>query len=250
MTLRERFPMLFILAGLAATAGGVYFVTSDGTPTEDPAQVARARVPVLPAPFYAALNVPPPTLTDGTGSGEWLPPAEAEDYLKKVRVAASILPKWRAANLAADRCAAGVVAVEFSEGEGAQHEALIQVCGAAPAEAVTAGIEGLARLPGTSVEIISVFGPYARPAGARVIQAWKEGSYPAAAKALFPCACRAATGTCTVDGQPAPYGQELAAGTWAGAGCVRKQCGEHATITTSGRGVNYSWPAECPLTAP
>lgn len=54
------------------------------------------------------------------------------------------------------------------------------------------------------------------------------------------CACRGASGTCTVGGQPAVFGVTLAAGSWTGAGCVRKYCGPVVF------GDNDDWPATCP----
>jgi hypothetical protein len=63
----------------------------------------------------------------------------------------------------------------------------------------------------------------------------------AVAQAPHECACRKATGTCTVDGQPAPFGGTLSAGRWSGAGCQPKPCGPELN-GEQGR----SWPPECP----
>ena len=55
----------------------------------------------------------------------------------------------------------------------------------------------------------------------------------------FACACRQATGTCTVGGNPAPFGTTLNPGTWSGAGCRLKSCVELYGFE--------SYPPECPL---
>jgi hypothetical protein len=254
----SRYAALLLLAGAGV---GLYLVNSSGAPTADPAQAARVcGLPSIgPASFYSALGVPIPTLADGTASdagvGDCLPPDDAEDLLRKARIAASILPAWRAASLTAGQCAAGIVTVEFADpvaDAAASHEELIQVCGPAPAAASTETIEQLRRLPGTAVDLGFTFGPYARPDGGPIIRRWPEGSFPAAAQQLYPCACRNRTdgGACSwspgvgVDAGPAPYDTTLGAGTWSGAGCVRKLCSEAAGITGR-RGLGYSMPASC-----
>lgn len=56
------------------------------------------------------------------------------------------------------------------------------------------------------------------------------------------CACRAAN-TCRLvaDGGVAPLGVTLSAGSWTGAGCVRKYCGPEIAGEQG-----QSWPAACP----
>jgi hypothetical protein len=67
----------------------------------------------------------------------------------------------------------------------------------------------------------------------------------AIAAAAHECACRKASGSCTVAGQPAPFGATLAAGTWTGAGCQPKPCGPERNGEQG-----KSWPANCPERAP
>jgi hypothetical protein len=260
VTPREKYLLLFILAG-SMTGAGVYLVNDAGTPLAPNTVAGAARVCGLPslgqATVYNALNVPLPTLPDGGGSGDCLAPADAEDGLRKGRIAAGVLPAWRAAGLAAGQCVAGLLAVEFGEGAGvdgglpAAHEELVQVCGPAPGAAATARLEKLARLPGTSVRILDTIGPYAL-ASQPPIKRWTQGHYPAAAQNRFLCACRprsdvagACRTTIGVDAgnAPAPFASTLPPGTWSGT-CTRKPCVEAAEVAGVS-GLGYSMPAEC-----
>lgn len=54
------------------------------------------------------------------------------------------------------------------------------------------------------------------------------------------CACSSG-GSCTVGGSAAVLGVTLAAGSWVGAGCVRKYCGPEIAGEQG-----QSWPAGCP----
>lgn len=254
MTIAQRFAVLFALAGSGV---GLYLVTGTGAPTTEPAAAARVcgLPPIGPAAFYTALAVPMPTGPDGAGTGDCLPPDDAEDLARKARIAAALLPKWRAASLTSTQCAAGIIAVEFGEpfdgGASAQHEELVQVCGPAPSATSTATIERMERLPGTAVRLLDTYGPYARN-GEPVIRRWVEGTYPPAADAIWTCACRPTSdvaGGClarSFDGgmAPAPFGVELGQGRWSGAVCKRKPCGESLEVQAR-RGRDYSMPPEC-----
>jgi hypothetical protein len=258
MTPAQRYALLFALAGTIA-GGALYLVDSSGNRLPDGTIAGTARVCGLPsigpAAFYTALGVPTPTGPNGTGAGDCLAPNDAEQLLRNARVVASILPRWRAAGLGDNQCAAGIVAVEFPvpSADGGTiagvHEELIQVCGPAPSASSTATIEKLRRLPGTSVNLVGSFGPHAKPGGAKVIQRWFRGSYPAAANNLYPCACRPRSddaGACLAsseDGGVAPFGVELPSGKWSG-GCTRKPCGEQLELAEQ-YGLNYSMPSAC-----
>jgi hypothetical protein len=253
MTLAQKFFMLYLLSGYGFN---LTLVNASGTQVTDAAQAARVcGLPTLgPAGFYIALGVPFPTLADGTGSGDCLAPAAAEDLYRKARIAAGILPAWRAANLTAGQCAAGIVAVEFGNadaGEADHSEQLIEVCGTAPSAAATQTVERLSAAPGTSVRILQTYGPYANPGGHPVLSRWMQGSFPAAIRALYPCACRMTAdvaGSCqqaSPDGgySPAPFGTTLGAGMWTG-GCATKTCVEAAEVAMRA-GLGYSMPVEC-----
>ena len=251
MTLRQRFAVLFALVGAGVS---LTFVDTSGTPTEDPAQISRVCMlpQIIPLAWLSVLNIPTPTQADGTGTGRCLPPADAEDAFRKLRIAGAILPKWRAANMTSSQCAAGIVHAEFAPpgvgggAAGSEHtEVAVAVCGPAPAAQDTVGIEALEKLPGTAVEVVSTFGPVARPAAlAGVVIRWWKPPYPAALVNLFPCAMRCSeAATCTVGGLAAQVGVQLEPGTWTGAGCTRKPCGEFLG-TADVLGLNYSSP--CP----
>lgn len=253
--LKARFPALAALVGTGALALTLYALS--GQPAQTPAEVERVcNLPaIIPAAWLGLLEIPQPTQPDGTGTGTCLLPAQAEDAFRKLRIAAAILPKWRAASMTSGQCAAAIVATEFAApgvggtSAGAERgEPLVVVCGPAPSVASTRKIESLARLPGTSAVVVSTLGPVARPAALTgvTLRWWPRGEYPAAVTALFPCACRPRSdvaGGCKVGGAAAPFGEELPAGTWSGP-CVRKQCGE-SEITAQALGLNYSMPAAC-----
>lgn len=256
MTIVQRFYALVALIG--AGLSSLTMVNGSGAVVTDAAQAIRiCGLPSIgPAAFYTALGIPQPTLANGTGSGDCLTPYQAEEAVRRARIAATVLPAWRAATLGAGQCAAGIVAVEMGDadaGEPGLSEQLIEVCGPAPSAASTATIEQLRGLPGTSVRIMHTFGPYPNPGGHPVISRWLQGNFPAAIRTLYTCACRKradVAGTCQATAGPdggtaaAPFGTTLAAGTWSGAGCATKTCVEAAEVA-SRAGLGYSMPPEC-----
>lgn len=241
--IQQRFAMLFLLAGFI----GIYLVVGSDS------KERVCGLPSIPAGFYAPLGVPTPTGPNGTGAGDCLLPGQAEDMFRKLRIAAAILPKWRAAGLDASHCAAALLAVEFSEGfdGGAsdRHEEIVRVCGPAPSEASTQQIERLRRLPGTAVDFVEIYGIFANNSYP-VLTRWTR-PFPPGVTALLPCACRPlsdSVGACKqgVPGsgyQPAPFRVTLGRGTWNGS-CSTKTCTEHRGMADRA-GLGYSMPTEC-----
>jgi hypothetical protein len=252
----QKYWLLVALIGGTVAGGVVYFVTSSGQPTTDLTQVARiCNLPaIIPASFLAPLGIPQPTQPDGTGVGSCLSPDVAQVSFEKLYVAKAIWPAWNAAGLDSTHCAAGIVATEFGAptvsdagDSSTQSEVLIAVCGPAPSAASVAGIMALPQLPGTSVNIVSTFGPFAKQAGMTAIQWWPQGSYPAAVQSVFPCACRPRSdvaGNCLYNGVAAPFATQLDPPYWSGS-CTRKQCGEFLGTIEGGAGKNYSMPVAC-----
>jgi hypothetical protein len=253
MTFAQRFVALY---ALLAGGVGIYMVNGAGTTVTDATQAVRVcGLPSIgPAAFYAAIGIPLPTLPDGTGSGDCLDPYSAEELVRRARIAAQVMPAWRGAGLSASQCAAGIVAVELGDadaGEPDRSEQLIEVCGPAPSAASTQTIEQLRGLPGTSVRILSTYGPYTNPGGHPVLSRWMQGSFPAQIRTLYPCACRMTSdvaGSCQQlggadGGIAAPFGVALTAALWSG-GCATKTCLEAAEVANRA-GLGYSMPAEC-----
>jgi hypothetical protein len=242
--------MVWLLLGTGALAG-VYLVTQTGQQTQDASQAKRVcGVPSLgPAAFYSALGVPLPTAEDGTGTGTCMLPNDLEDMLRKARIAAGVLPTWRAAGLTAAQCAAGRLAVEFGDGlDGGwstSHEEIIRACGPAPSADSTATIERLNYLPGTSVRILETYGPFTN-SSYPVLTRWTQ-PYPASVTAAMDCACASTqpdAGACSVADAGAPTGVTLAKGAWSGPGCVKKPCVEPREVVDQ-QGLGYSMPAVC-----
>lgn len=112
--------------------------------------------------------------------------------------------------------------------------AVLQVCGAATATFYEPPpwLRDLVQTCSTSPILATAIWP-------RVTVAHRTDPVAQTAATGFACACRQATGTCTVGGQPAKFGTTLAPGTYTGAGCLLKTCVELYGFE--------SYPPECPL---